>query len=121
MPRNRLLRALLPAAMLAATTVASAATPEAIDSGWILAQLARPAPMQTAFVELRDSPLLKAPLRWFMKLLLNMAIGIVMLFVFNFIGGFFDFSLGINALNALVAGILGIPGVILLVLVKLFL
>ena len=45
--------------------------------------------------------LLKAPLRWFMKLLLNMAIGIVMLFVFNFIGGFFDFSLGINALNAL--------------------
>ena len=63
MPRNRLLRALLPAAMLAATTVASAATPEAIDSGWILAQLARPAPMGTAFVELRDSPLLKAPLR----------------------------------------------------------
>ena len=49
--------------MLAATTVASAATPEAIDSGWILAQLARPAPMSTAFVELRDSPLLKAPLR----------------------------------------------------------
>ena len=49
--------------MLAATTFASAATPEAIDSGWILAQLARPAPMQTAFVELRDSPLLKAPLR----------------------------------------------------------
>lgn len=62
-PRKRLPRALLPAAMLAATTFASAATPEAIDSGWILAQLARPAPMQTAFVELRDSPLLKAPLR----------------------------------------------------------
>ena len=63
LPRKRLPLALLPAAMLAATTFASAATPEAIDSGWILAQLARLAPMVTAFVELRDSPLLKAPLR----------------------------------------------------------
>ena len=42
------------------------AAPEAVDSvntQWILAKLARPAPMRTAFVELRDSPLLKAPLR----------------------------------------------------------
>lgn len=34
-----------------------------IDSGWILQALARPAPMRTAFVEVRDSPLLKQPLR----------------------------------------------------------
>ena len=47
--------------------------------------------------------------------------GIVLLFVFNFVGGFFDFQLGINAVNALVAGILGIPGIILLVLVQNFL
>lgn len=33
------------------------------DSGWILKALARPAPMRTDFVEVRDSPLLKAPLR----------------------------------------------------------
>ena len=50
-------------AMLAATAFASAATPDPVDSGWILARLAHPAPMRTAFVELRDSPLLKAPLR----------------------------------------------------------
>lgn len=30
---------------------------------WVLQRLARPAPMRTAFVEWRDSPLLKAPLR----------------------------------------------------------
>lgn len=30
---------------------------------WVLQKLARPAPMRTAFVEWRDSPLLKAPLR----------------------------------------------------------
>lgn len=48
-----------------ATSPLLAAT-EAVDSvntQWILAKLARPAPMRTAFVELRDSPLLKAPLR----------------------------------------------------------
>lgn len=33
------------------------------DSDWILSKLARPAPMRTGFVELRDSKLLKAPLR----------------------------------------------------------
>ena len=33
------------------------------DSDWILKALARPAPMRTDFVEVRDSPLLKAPLR----------------------------------------------------------
>jgi hypothetical protein len=44
-----------------------AAAPETdaaqVDAGWILQKLARPAPMRTAFVELRGSPLLKAPLR----------------------------------------------------------
>jgi len=30
---------------------------------WVLQKLARPAPMQTPFVEVRDSPMLKAPLR----------------------------------------------------------
>ena len=34
-----------------------------VDTGWILEHIARPAPMRTAFVEVRDSKLLKAPLR----------------------------------------------------------
>ena len=64
--------------------------------------------------------ILKTPMKLLLKLLLNMLCGFVMLFVFNFIGGFFDLSLGMNATNALVAGVLGIPGVILLVLVQNF-
>lgn len=40
-----------------------AASPDAVDTGWILSKLARPAPMSTAFVELRSSRLLKKPLR----------------------------------------------------------
>ena len=50
-------------------TAPSAAPPDdatpasAIDAGWILSKLARPAPTHTDFVELRGSKLLKAPLR----------------------------------------------------------
>ncbi|HEY0505068.1 MAG TPA: LolA-related protein [Lysobacter sp.] len=42
-----------------------AAPPDAAraDADWILAKLARPAPMRTSFVELRGSKLLKTPLR----------------------------------------------------------
>jgi hypothetical protein len=36
---------------------------QSVESDWILRALARPAPMRTAFVEVRDSPLLKQPLR----------------------------------------------------------
>jgi hypothetical protein len=61
------LRALSPLIAAIAIASAQATPPEAVgaraDSAWVLKQLARPAPTQTAFVELRDSPLLKAPLR----------------------------------------------------------
>jgi hypothetical protein len=52
--------------MIACATATSAAPPDTAvvaDAGWILARLARPAPTRTDFVELRGSPLLKAPLR----------------------------------------------------------
>ncbi len=42
---------------------AAPACAQSIDSGWILQALARPAPMRTAFVEVRESPLLKQALR----------------------------------------------------------
>lgn len=51
--------------LLLATAAAppSAASPEAPTPEWILARLAQPPPMRTAFVELRGSRVLKAPLR----------------------------------------------------------
>jgi hypothetical protein len=59
---SRLRPALL--AMLLACSPALFAAPEAgVDPGWILAKLQRPTPSSTAFVELHDSPLLRAPLR----------------------------------------------------------
>lgn len=60
--RSRLRPALL--AMLLACSPALFAAPEAgVDAGWILAKLQRPTPSSTSFVELHDSPLLRAPLR----------------------------------------------------------
>lgn len=62
--------------------------------------------------------LLKTPLTWALKLLLNALVGFVGLFVFNFLGSFVGISLGLNWVNALVTGLLGFPGVILLLLIK---
>ena len=59
-----LLAPLLSAALLLSGTASTSAAPvDAVDAGWILSKLARPAPTRTSFVELRGSRLLKAPLR----------------------------------------------------------
>ena len=50
-------------ATASALAPALAAPEDAVDPDWILSRLARPAPSQTPFVELRDSRLLKEPLR----------------------------------------------------------
>ena len=53
----------LQAAMWATAAWAAPPEPAPVDAGWILSKLARPAPTQTDFVELRGSALLKTPLR----------------------------------------------------------
>ncbi len=65
--------------------------------------------------------LLKAPIKLVFKLLLHTLLGFAALFIFNFVGSWAGISLGINWLNAAVVGVLGIPGVILLLLLKFFL
>ena len=58
------------------------------------------------------------PLRWLLKLALNTVIGFAALFLLNFFGGFIGIGLGINWLNAIVVGLLGVPGVVLLLLLQ---
>ncbi|NUS37581.1 MAG: fatty acyl CoA synthetase [Lysobacter sp.] len=63
-PRLRpLLLALLASSLLVKAPPLCAAPEAAVDAGWILSKLQRPTPSSTTFVELHDSPLLKAPLR----------------------------------------------------------
>ena len=64
--------------------------------------------------------ILAAPIKKIFKLLINAVCGFALLFVANFIGGFFDFSIPINIITCIVAGAFGIPGVIFLVVVVYF-
>ena len=64
--------------------------------------------------------IIAAPIKWIFKLLLNALTGFLLLFLANFISGFFDFSIPINLVTCLVSGVFGIPGVIFLVVVIFF-
>lgn len=58
--------------------------------------------------------LLKKPIKWAFKLLLHALFGFVSLFVFNQLGARFGITLEMTWLNAIVAGVLGVPGVLIL-------
>ena len=60
----------------------------------------------------------KAPLKLFVKLLINTIFGFIALLAINFLGGFFDVSIGISWINAAIVGVLGVPGVALLLLLQ---
>lgn len=62
--------------------------------------------------------LLTAPIRFAAKMLINALVGFVVLFLLNFAGSLVGLSLGINWFNALIVGIFGAPGVVLLLLLK---
>ena len=59
-------------------------------------------------------------LKWPIKILINGLIGIFLLYVTNYIGLDFGLYIPINPVTAIIAGFLGIPGIIFLVIFKLF-
>lgn len=61
------------------------------------------------------------PFKMLIKLVVNGILGAVFLLLFNFIGQIFGLHIAINAATALIAGFFGIPGVIFLIVLKLFL
>lgn len=67
-------------------------------------------------------------LKWPIKIIINGIIGVILLYVANFIianlslvGINVNFSLAINPITALIAGFFGVPGVIVLIIIGLFL
>lgn len=54
-----------------------------------------------------------------LKLLWNGVVGMILLWLFNLVGGIVGLHLEIGAVSALAAGFFGIPGVILLLLYQL--
>lgn len=72
--------------------------------------------------------LLMKLLKWPIKILINGIIGVVILYIVNFIianlnlvGINIHFSLAINPITALIAGFFGVPGVVVLIIIGLFL
>lgn len=62
--------------------------------------------------------LLLFPFKWIIKLIYNGIIGGILLLVVNIVGKLVGFSIVINPITALVAGFLGIPGVIMLIFIE---
>lgn len=56
------------------------------------------------------------PLKWAGKLMLSSLIGGIVIIIVNFLGGNWGIFLPLNPLTAVITGILGIPGVVLLML-----
>ena len=62
--------------------------------------------------------LLVVPIKIIGKLIINGILGGILLLIFNLIGGIIGLNLVINPVTAIVAGFLGIPGVILLLILQ---
>lgn len=60
----------------------------------------------------------QTPLRLALKLLVNTLFGFLALWAVNLTAGFTGIALGLNLWNALVIGILGLPGFVLLLLTQ---
>lgn len=59
------------------------------------------------------------PIKTILKLVLNSVLGGVVIFLINFIGAYFNFHIGLNLVTSIFVGILGIPGAVVIVIIKL--
>ena len=60
------------------------------------------------------------PMKKIFRFLLNTFLGALAIFLINTIGTSFGFHIGLNLINAIIVGLFGIPGAILLIILKIF-
>ena len=58
------------------------------------------------------------PLKNIIKLVINSILGGVLIYIINIIGMNFGFHIGLNLITSIVVGLLGLPGAILLIILK---
>lgn len=63
--------------------------------------------------------LLSIPIKIIGRLILNAILGALLLIVANFVSGFFNFVIPITPLSALLAGVFGLPAVIVMAVLAL--
>lgn len=59
------------------------------------------------------------PIKKILKLIINSILGGVVIFFINLIGANFGFHIGLNIFTSILVGILGLPGVVVLVITRL--
>lgn len=59
------------------------------------------------------------PIKWITKVILNSILGGVLIWIINLIGGIWSFHIGLNLWTSILVGILGVPGALLLILIRL--
>ena len=59
------------------------------------------------------------PIKWILRLVFNSILGVILIWIINLIGTAWNFHIGINIYTSLLVGILGIPGAVVLVVLKL--
>lgn len=64
--------------------------------------------------------LLTLPMKLIIKLLINGVVGGVIIFLVNLIGANFGFIINLNWITALIVGILGVPGVVIVAILQFF-
>ena len=60
------------------------------------------------------------PIKKILKLVINSVLGGVVIYLINLIGGTFGFHIGLNIFTSILIGLLGLPGAVCLIIVKLF-
>lgn len=60
------------------------------------------------------------PVKRIARLVGNSVLGALLIFLINLVGISFGFHIGLNIVNSIIVGILGVPGAILLIILKVF-
>ena len=59
------------------------------------------------------------PLKKILKLVLNSVLGGLVIFIINLVGANFGFHVGLNIFTSILVGLLGLPGAVILIIIKL--
>lgn len=63
--------------------------------------------------------ILIVPIKTILKLCINSLLGALLILMINTIGSFFGFHIGLNFITSIFIGVLGIPGAIVMMIIKL--
>ncbi len=59
------------------------------------------------------------PIKKILKLVINSILGGIAIFIINLIGTSFGFHIGLNIFTSILVGLLGVPGAVCLIIIKL--